>query len=75
MKAERNPHATSLKIAIVALQDMVTPSEWRMLGIALADAIAEINRLDEDNDKLARKVKWLEDDRDYWQHKWGNGNG
>ena len=48
---------------------------WRRISMVLADAIAEIRRLHDENEGLKEKLKFVSEDRDYWQHKWGNGNG
>lgn len=68
MKAEPNKHGTALKLAIVDLSQHLPPEYWRKVALVIADAIAEIRRLESVN-------RDLREDRDYWQHKWGNGNG
>lgn len=67
MKAERNKHATALRLVITALSERLGAEEWRKTAMVLVDAIAEIRRLETEN-------AYLRQDRDYWQHKWGNGS-
>lgn len=74
MKAERNKFASGLKICITGLSEVLPPGQWRRYAIVLADAISEIGRLESENAGLREKVKFLTEDRDYWQHKWGNGS-
>lgn len=75
MKAERNKHATALKLLVTALSERLSPNEWRRVALILVDAMKELDDLEKEVRVLREKKKFLEDDRDYWQHKWGNGNG
>lgn len=74
MKAERNKHSTALKLLVTALSEKLSPNEWRKVALILVDAMKEIKDLEAEVEALREKVAFLVEDRDYWQHKWGNGS-
>ena len=75
MRMEPVIEATKLKTVIYLLEKHVSRKVWEQLAMPIADAIAKLNS----QAKQIRELKLLLDearsDRDYWQHKWGNGNG
>ena len=66
--------ATKLKTVIVLLQNHVSEETWRQLALPLVDAIAKLNTQARQIRVLNTQLDEARSDRDYWQHKWGNGN-
>lgn len=69
MRAEQNLYATKLKSLITALSTLVSPKEWVVVSLVLADAIAEIGRLSEKNRELRERVRDLSSEVEYWQRR------
>lgn len=80
--------ATKLKTVIYLLRSHLDDKTWEQLAMPIADAIAKLISQEAEIRRLARVIEYQKvkneslqslldearQDRDYWQHKWGNGS-